>query len=350
MISLKELLLPARTTQPLSLLVAALLFFDATSSSLRAAGVEFQGHSGPGKGKRIVLIAADDEYHSEEMLPQLAKILAEHQGFDCTVLFSINPSDGTIDPHQRRNIPGLEALETADLLILFARFRDLPGDQMKKIVDYVESGRPVIGIRTATHAFAIEAGETYSRYSWNSKIEGWEGGFGRKILGETWVAHHGDHGKQSSRAVIVPGEEKNPILRGIGDREIWVPTDVYEVRLPLPATCHPLLQGQVLSGMQPNDPAVVGKPNDPMLPVAWTNAYTGALGKSSRVFTTTMGSADDFLNEAFRRLLVNAAFWAIGLETRIPAKADVGLVGTYHPRSFLDEDYTRGIHPSDLAK
>ena len=329
--------------------MALLIVFAATAAPVPAAGVEFRGHAGPGKGKRIVLIAADDEYHSEEMLPQLAKILAEHQGFNCTVLFSINPSDGTIDPHQRSNIPGLEALEKADLLIVFTRFRDLPDDQMKRIVDYVESGRPVIGIRTATHAFAIAANQTNARYSWNSKMEGWEGGFGRRVLGETWVAHHGDHGKQSTRAVIVPGQEKNPILRGIGE-DIWVPTDVYEVRLPLPETCRPLLLGQVLSGMQPNDPPVAGKPNDPMLPVAWTNAYTGALGKTSRVFTTTMGSADDFSNEAFRRLLVNAAFWAAGLEAKIPAKADVRIVGAYQPRSFLDEDYTKGIHPADLAK
>jgi hypothetical protein len=339
-----------RTGRPVCLFIATLLSLAVAASSLRAAGVEFLGHAGPGKGKRIVLVAGDDEYHSEEMLPQLAKILAERQGFDCTVLFAINPTDGTIDPHQRRNIPGLEALEKADLLILFVRFRDLPDDQMKNVVDYLDSGRPVIGIRTATHAFAIEAGQTYARYSWNSKIEGWDGGFGRKVLGETWVAHHGDHGKQSTRAVIVPGEDKNPILRGIGDREIWVPTDVYAVRLPLPATCQPLLLGLVLSGIEASAPSVPGKPNDPMLPVAWTNAYTGTLGKTSRVFTTTMGSADDFLNDAFRRLLVNASFWALGLEAKIPAKADVGIIGTYQPRSFLDEDYTKGVHPPDLAK
>lgn len=332
----------------LSIVVLGALLW--TAASLAAAELEFQGQAGPGKGKSVVLIAADDEYHSEEMLPQLAKILADRQGFHCTVLFSINPTDGTIDPHQRRNIPGLEALDKADLLILFARFRDLPDDQMKKIVEYVESGRPVIGIRTATHAFHLETSQTYAAYSWNSKIEGWEGGFGRRVLGETWVAHHGNHGKQSTRAIIVPGEEANPILLGIGDRKIWVPTDVYEVRLPLPSTCHPLLRGEVLSGMQPGDPPVSGKPNEPMLPVAWTNLYKGTLGKTARVFTTTMGSADDFESEALRRLLVNAAFWATGVEAKISAKADVRIVGSYHPRSFLDEGYTMGVHPGDLAK
>ncbi len=338
------------TNRPLLFLAALLLSFLGAVTSLTAAGVEFRGKAGPGKGMRVVLIAADDEYHSEEMLPQLAKILAERQGFDCTVLFSINPADGTIDPHERRNIPGLEALDKADVLILFARFRDLPDDQMQKIVRYVESGKPIIGIRTATHAFRIETSQTYAGYTWNSKLEGWEGGFGKKVLGETWVAHHGDHGKQSTRAAIFPGEEANPILRGIGNGEIWVPTDVYEVHVPLPATCHPLLRGVVLSGMQATDAPVAGKLNNPMMPVAWTNSYTGSLGKTSRVFTTTMGSADDFESEALRRLLVNATSWAVGLEAKIPPHADVRIVGTYQPRSFLDEGYTKGVHPADLAK
>src|ERR1700712_3725094 len=119
---------------------------------LSAAGVTYPGGQGPGQGKRIVLVAGDDaEYHSEEALPALAKILAVRHGFTCTVLFSMNPEDGTIDPRAKRNIPGLSALDNADLLILFVRWRDLPDDQMKHFVDYVESGRPVIALRTGTH-------------------------------------------------------------------------------------------------------------------------------------------------------------------------------------------------------
>src|SRR5580765_2831516 len=120
---------------------------------LAGAGIVFQGTSGPGKGKHIVLVSGDDEYRSEEALPQLAKILATHHGFTCTVLFAIDPATGDIAPDRHQNIPGLEALDSADLLILFTRFRDLPDAQMKHIVDYVESGRPVVAMRTATHAF-----------------------------------------------------------------------------------------------------------------------------------------------------------------------------------------------------
>src|SRR5437870_5765023 len=134
---------------------------------------------GPGTGKQIVLVSGDEEYRSEETLPQLAKILARFHGFTCTVLFAINPDDGTIDPNRNDNIPGLEALERADLMVIFTRFRKLPDEQMKHIVDYVESGRPIVGLRTATHAFNLEQGK-YVKYSWTSKE--WDGGFGRQVL------------------------------------------------------------------------------------------------------------------------------------------------------------------------
>src|SRR4029079_5927775 len=86
--------------------------------------VVYEGRDGPGKGKHIVLVSSDEEYSSEEALPQLAKILATHHGFKCTVLFAVG-DDGTIAP-RKSNIPGLEALKTADVLILFTRFRNLP--------------------------------------------------------------------------------------------------------------------------------------------------------------------------------------------------------------------------------
>ena len=319
-------------------------------------GVTYEGRPGPGRGKHIVLVAGDDaEYHSEEALPQLAKILAVRHGFTCTVLFSINPQDGTIDPRAKRNIPGLEVLKQADLLVLFIRWRDLPDDQMKMFVDYFQSGRPIMTMRTGTHPFAFKTSRTYEKYSWNSTLPGWEGGFGRQVLGTTWeeplghYGHHGQHGKQSTRAWFAPGAEASPILRGIKNGEIWVPTEVYEVRLPQPPTCHALLLGQVLSGLHPDDAPVPGAVNKPMLPVAWTNTYHSELGKSARVFTTTMGAADDLLNDGLRRLLVNATYWATGLENEIPAKADAALVGDYHPHSYLSETFTAGVKPSDLA-
>ncbi len=308
--------------------------------------ITLTGSEGPGKGKHVVLISGDEEYRSEEALPQLAKILAKRHGFTCTVLFAIG-QDGTIDPIRRDNIPGLEALEKADLMVLFTRFRDLPDDQMKRVVDYVESGRPIIGMRTATHAFDVKAGTTFARYGWKDKE--WEGGFGRNVLGETWISHHGSHGKQSTRGVIAEGAQGHPVLKGIKDGDIWGPTDVYGVRLPLPGNSKPLVLGQVLEGMKATDRPVVGKVNDPMMPIAWVKSYTGEKGKAARVFTTTMGASQDLESEGVRRLLVNACYWAAGLEDKIDAGADVAIVGEYRPRPFGFGTFTKGVRPADLS-
>ena len=99
----------------------------------------FAGDKGPGVGKHIVFVTGDEEYRSEQGMPQVAQILAKHHGFRCTVLFSIDRESGCIDPQVNDNIPGLEALDDADLLVLFTRFRNLPDEQMKHIVDFVES-------------------------------------------------------------------------------------------------------------------------------------------------------------------------------------------------------------------
>src|SRR5437660_8656045 len=304
--------------------VAALAaLFVAATTYAADPWIVYDGFEGIGKGTHIVLISGDEEYRSEETLPQLGKILAKYHGFKCTVLFAIDPKDGTINPDIRDNIPGLEALKSADLMVLFTRMRDLPDAQMKHIVDYVESGRPIVALRTATHAFALKS-KAYAKYDWQDKAT--SGGFGRWALGETWISHHGDHGKQSTRGVIAPGAEGHTILRGIKDGDIWGPTDVYGVRLPLPGDSKPLILGQVLAGMSPSDPPVSGKPNEPMLPVAWVKTYTGKEGNAGRVLTTTMGASQDLLSEGLRRLLVNACYWAVGMEDKVAAKTNVELV------------------------
>jgi hypothetical protein len=322
--------------------------FLATCGSIQAADpwLSINGGSGPGRGKHIVLIAGDEEYRSEEMLPQLAKILANQHGFDCTVLFPIDPKDGTINPNKNDAVPGLERLKTADLMVIFLRWRKPPDDQMKLIVDYVNSGKPIVGLRTATHSFNLSPGSAYARWSWNSKD--WDGGFGRQVLGETWISHHGKHGKQSTRGIIASGQEQHPILRGIGYGDIWGPTDVYGVRLPLPGDSTPLVLGEVIDGMKPSDSPVIGKQNDPMMPIAWTKTYKTDSGKSARVFTSTMASAQDFASEGLRRLLVNACYWAVCLEERIPPRSSVDLVGEYQPSPFKTNGFKPGVRPSDL--
>ena len=209
--------------------------------------VVYEGKSGPGQGKHIVLVSGDEEYRSEECLPQLGQILAKHHGFKCTVLFPID-KDGTINPDVS-NIPGLEALATADLMIVALRFRDLPDEQMKHMVDYIESGKPIMGLRTATHSFNIKAGKTYAKYSFNANDADYKQGFGKQVLGETWVNHHGAHGREATRGIFAPGAGSNPILKGIKNGEIFGPTDVYTVNLPLPGDSQPLVLGEVVAGM-----------------------------------------------------------------------------------------------------
>lgn len=313
----------------------------------KAQWVSYTPEESKANGKHVVLVSGDEEYRSEETLPQLAQILTKHHGFRCTVLFAIDPKNGSITPTVTNNIPGLEQLANADLMIIFTRFRDLPDEQMQHIVDYLESGRPIIGLRTATHAFKLPGDSEYARYSWRNKE--WEGGFGRQVLGETWINHHGKHGSQSTLGIIAEDQAEHPILKGIEAGSIWGPSDVYGVRLPLPGDSKPLVFGQVLTGMKPDDPPVDGKQNDPMMPVAWTKSYTTDDGKTGRVFTTTMGASQDFSSEGLRRLLVNASYWALGMEDKIPAQSRVDLVGEYDPLPFRFGGHKKNVYPADYA-
>jgi type 1 glutamine amidotransferase len=303
--------------------------------------VVFEGGEGPVKGRHIVFLVGDEEYRSEDSMPPLAKILAVHHGFKCTVLFAINKETGEIDPKTLDNIPGLEALKTADLMIMFLRFRELPDEQMKYIIDYTNSGKPIIGLRTATHAFNYRKNKNslYAKYSFRDKQ--FNGGYGRQVLGETWINHYGRHQRESTRGLVAKGMENHPIVKGIED--IWGESDVYGITT-LSGDSKPLIMGQVLSGMDPKDEP---NPDKKLVPVAWTKTYTGDKGKTSRVFTTTMGHSFDFKSEGFRRLLVNACYWAMGMEDKIPAKSKVDFVGRYDPNKIGMGKHKTGLKPSD---
>ena len=296
-----------------------------------------------GHGKRIVLVSGDDEYRSEEALPMLGKILARRHGFDCAVLFSVDPETRTIHPEEKTNIPGIHLLDDADLMIIATRFRELPDADMKHLDDYVNSGRPIIGLRTATHAFNYNKNKQspYAKYSFNSTE--WPGGFGQQVLGDTWISHHGYHKRESTRGVINKEFQGHPILRGVKD--VWGPTDVYGVKNLGPEAVV-LMHGAVLEGMSPDDKPVAGAKNDPMMPVFWTRSFTGRSGNPSRVVCTTMGSSTDFESEGLRRAVVNACYWGLGMEDQIPAESDVEYVGDYHPTEYGFGSFTPGVKPA----
>lgn len=321
------------------------------------AWVTYQGKNPQDTPKKIVLVSGDEEYRSEEALPQLARILADEHGFNCTVLFAQDTAElGIIDPNYTGNIPGLESLDDADLMILFTRFRNLPVGQMAHFQRYLEAGKPVIGIRTATHAFNYKD-TTHQYYHWgnyfNEEGSPWDGGFGRLVLGERWHTHHGHHKHQSTRGLIADGAGDHPITNGIEDGDIWGPTDVYGVRLPLPGDAQPLVMGQTIDregefdesdpfyGLRVTDQKVAEvnsaakepyNPNDPMMPIAWIKSYQLPGGKSGTAFTSTIGSSTDMTNEGVRRLLVNASYHLLGLD--VPEKASVDLIGDYQPSAY----------------
>ena len=323
-------------------LCAALLFLPLIlTASPRSLVLEPAGEP---NGRHVVLLSGDEEYRSEEALPMLAKILSQRHGFNCTVLFAVDP-DGTINPDNNRTLGDAVTLASADVVVMALRWRDYPDDVMRHFVDAYRRGVPIVALRTSTHAFKLSS-PTYSDFNY----------FGDKVLGEGWVDHWGHHNHEATRAVVEPGAGNHPLLQSVG--EIFGPTDVYEVYPP--ADVEVLLRGQVLRGMDPADPPArhrkrrasdgLEQPvNDPMMPLAWTRRHRNDAGRTNKVFVTTMGASVDFESEGLRRLVVNAVHWALDLP--VPPRADVDYVDPFEPRYFgsTEDGFRRGLRPADYA-
>ena len=295
--------------------------------------VVYQPPADHANGKHIVMLSGDEEYRSEEGLPQLGKILSQRHGFKCTVLFS-QDGDGTINPNNSTNVPGMHLLDNADLVVNQFRFRELPDADMKHFVDYLAAGRPMMVLRTATHSFnyTLRKDSPYAKYSWTAK----GGGFGGMVVGESWTYHHGNHGSEATRGLVDGRNRENPILRGVND--VFGPTDVYGVNADFPTDAKVLLQGQVLVGMNPTDAPNLKKA---IMPLVWLRDYQLESGKPGKVLCSTMGAATDLRSEDLRRLFVNAAYSLTGLE--VPKSADVTLVGDYEPTKFGFNGFKKGI-------
>ena len=305
----------------------------------------YEAAPGTEEPKHIILIAADQEYRSEEALPMLARILSTHHGFHCTVLFSLN-EDGLVDPTQKirweddtvvHNIPGLEHLASADLVILFSRLITLPEEQLAHMYRYLDSGKPIIGIRTANHGFL----------GFDYEVDGKRIQFGEDVLGGSFRSHHGRWHRDSTRGIIVEEHRGHPVLRGVDD--IWGPSDVYRTYPEdgrLPEECTPLVLGQPLMAREPDSPV-----NEELipLPVAWVKEWTGNCGIPARVFHSTMGSARDLENAGLRRLMLNAVYWCLGMEDEIDPMKSVDVVGTYAPLASGFDYESLGVKPRPPA-
>jgi type 1 glutamine amidotransferase len=254
--------------------------------------------AGTAPAQHVVFVTGDDEYRSEFSMPMIARILEARHGMKTSVAYA-RPT-----PQSNTNIEGLEALRSADLAVIFVRWRELPENQLQPILDYVNSGKPLVGLRTSTHAF---------RYPKGSPREALNDGFGTDVWGQKWIRHHG---AQSSTDVEVLAERaSHPILRGV-EPKFHARSWLYVVD-PLAGDCTPLLSGRAVN------PAG-GRDWSPQ-PVAWTKTYKG-----SRVFFTTLGHPEDFQVESMRRLVVNGIYWSLGKE--VPRSgADVRFAGEYNP-------------------
>lgn len=290
----------------------------------------------------VVFVTGDEEYRSEESMPMLAKILKRDYDFEVTVRYALD-DDGIIDPNRLDHIPGLEVLEDADLMVLFTRFRALPDSQLQHILAYAESGRPMVGFRTATHAFRYEEDttKTYLNEDWPADV-----------FGQHWITHHGhfdDGANPLTEVTLVEGQQPHPILRGVEPFQAY--SWLYHVEGggdQLSGDSEPLLQGRALRSNHQEAGRLERFPLTQ--PVAWTKTYTGDSGTPSRVFFTTLGHPYDFEQPSMRRLALNGILWALGREELIPPEgADAEVVGTYDPNnSGFGEKYKQGMRPEAL--
>ncbi len=288
----------------------------------------------------IVFVTGDEEYRSEESMPMLARILERDYGFRATVRFALD-DEGMVDPNVLNNIPGLEALEDADMMVLFTRFRALPDEQLHHILSFAESGRPMAGFRTATHAFLYMEDSTRARYN-----DDWP----QQVFGQHWITHHGhfaDGDAPLTDVALIEGQQDHPILRGIepfrafswlyhvhgGDHELY-------------GDSAPLLMGTSLRSNHADNNQLDQFPLSN--PVAWTKTYSGSSGEAARVFFTTLGHPYDFRETSMRRLALNGILWALGHP--IPeGGAETEFVGLYEPNnSGFGERFKPGLRPSDF--
>jgi nicotinamidase-related amidase/type 1 glutamine amidotransferase len=228
----------------------------------------------------VVLAVSEDEYKTNETLPAFVRdVVQDRLGVDTKILLA--------DPKDANVIPGLaESLAKADLLLISMRRRALPEKDLEAVRKFLTAGKPVVGIRTASHAFDAKNKLAQGQAVWPK--------FDAEVLGGNYSGHYGAGMKATVKAI--PEAEKHAVLAGVAT-PFSGHGSLYKVS-PLAKSATPLLTGSI--------------PNQSAEPVAWVNQY----GKA-RVFYTSLGHPEDFEDVSFRRLLSNAILWS--LDKPIPA-------------------------------
>ncbi|UJH66288.1 ThuA domain-containing protein [Allomuricauda sp. SCSIO 65647] len=289
----------------------------------------------------IVFVMGDEEYRSEESMPMLARILKRELAAKISLCYAVD-SLGFVNPNVKDHIQGLKALATADLMVLFTRFRALPEEELALIADYVESGKPVVGFRTATHAFKYE--ENSALYFYNDE---WP----TKVFGQKWITHHGhfSDGHDPLTQVSLVENHSSEILNGVLPFKAF--SWLYHVdggNYKLYGDSKPLLMGRSLRSKHEMENRLNEFPLEN--PVAWTKTYTGAQNKTARVFFTTLGHPYDFKEESMRKLAINGIYWALGREKEIPEQGtNVSIEGSYQPNnSGFGDKFKKNRHPETI--
>jgi hypothetical protein len=329
-------------------ILLALLFASLGLRQATPVSITYPEKPGAGRGRHVVFLSGDEEYRSEEALPMLAKILSQRHGFKTSVLFSVDP-DGTINPKNTSSLSDPAILDSADAIVMLLRFRNWPDETMAKFERKLQAGTPIIALRTSTHPFnGLPKGGRWETWNYNNA-----GGFGKRVLGETWLTHWGRHKVEATRGVIEDAQRKHPVLRDVAD--LFGETDVYEAYPPEDATV--LVRGVVLKTLaSDSEPADHRKRratdkqeqgvNDPAMPVVWTRTNRNDNGKTNRILMSTLASATDLENEGLRRLIVNGVYWSLGMD--VPAKADVRYVDEYQPSFYGFDGFRKGLHVTDF--
>ena len=224
----------------------------------------------------IVFLVSDDHYRADKTLPAFAQMLRQQYECHCTIAHGLGTP----------NITAVEELENSDLLVLYIRRLALPREQLQRIRTYLDLGKPLVALRTASHAFDVT--------TLNIKVP--PGGaewrtFDQEVLGGNY------HGYLSSKARIevVPQQVEHPILTGV-EPGTWQSSGSLYTPSPIDKQALVLLTGS----------AEDGRGQQQTEPVAWTRSYRGG-----RVFYCSLGHWDDFAQPQFKTLLRNAIFWAM---------------------------------------
>lgn len=231
------------------------------------------GANPPSPKPHVVLIAYEDEYQADRTLRDFAQLLQQRYGCRTSLVVG--------DP--QRGLVGLEVLDEADVLVLYVRRKALPADQLRRIRQYVEAGRPLVALRTSSHAFVLRSSSPPTdKHQWPE--------FDQQVLGGHYHGHTGNQ-LPNPEIFVAPEAQNHPIVSGIQPKP-WRSAGTLYLVSPIDPKATVLLWGQTGPHKEP---------------VAWIRTYRGG-----RVFYTSLGHPEDFdRSPQFLRLLVQAVFWVM---------------------------------------